>query len=96
MPRTYSKQLRPNRLSPMLFNLFIEDISDIFINQIDTDPMLLQGQMINHFLHADDLFIVSESAKGLQTCLDKLGLYAEQSKTMVSTQRVILSKNNLV
>lgn len=79
-------------LSPMLFNLFIEDMGELFPNTPDTDPVCLQGNMINHFLYADDLVLVSESATGLQNCLDKLGVYAgtksltvsiEKSKTMI-------------
>ena len=60
-------------LSPMLFNLFIDDISNIFADSQDLDPVQLQEISLNHFLYADDLVLVSESAPGLQNCLDKLG-----------------------
>ena len=77
-------------LSPMLFNLYIDDIKNIFGE--NTDPITLQDKKINHFLYADDLVLVSESAKGLQNCLDSLSAYAERkiltinitkSKTMI-------------
>ncbi len=74
-------------LSPMLFNLFIEDIGDIFSDPIDTDPISLQGKLINHFLYADDLVLVSESAKGLQSCLDRLGSYADRKSLSVSIKK---------
>ena len=74
-------------LSPMLFNLFIEDIGDIFTNAIDDDPVNLQGKLISHFLYADDLVLVSESACGLQNCLDKLGTYAERKSLTISIKK---------
>ena len=60
-------------LSPMLFNLYIEDIKEIFDDS--SDPTILQDEKINHFLYADDLVLVSHSAQGLQRCLDKLAHY---------------------
>ena len=77
-------------LSPMLFNLYIEDVKYIF-GQLD-DAIPLYQDSINHFLYADDLVLVSKSAKGLQNCLNKLADYADskhltinvtKSKTMV-------------
>ena len=38
-------------LSPMLFNLFIDDISDIFIDSQDTAPVQLQNTYLNYFLY---------------------------------------------
>ena len=74
-------------LSPMLFNLFIDDVSDIFLNTVGNDPVHLQGKEISHFLYADDLVLVSESAEGLQNCLDKLGVYAEQKSLTVNINK---------
>ena len=74
-------------LSPMLFNLFIEDIMSIYANPTDTDPVLIQGKIINHFLYADDLVLVSESTRGLQKCLDKLGIYAEKKSLTISIKK---------
>ena len=54
-------------LSPMLFNLYIDDIKDIFDTQCD--PTLLMDARINHFLYADDLVLISLSTAGLQRCL---------------------------
>lgn len=41
-------------LSPILFNLYIDDMDKIFLN---SDPINLQGVDINHFLYADDLVL---------------------------------------
>ena len=38
-------------LSPMLFNLYIDDIKNIFDDQCD--PVSIQNVKINHFLYAD-------------------------------------------
>ena len=74
-------------LSPMLFNLFIDDISDIFIDSQDTAPVQLQNTYLNYFLYADDLVLVSESATGLQNCLNKLESYAGKKSLTVSIKK---------
>ena len=74
-------------LSPMLFNIFIDDIADTFLNAIDTEPVTLQGKKLSHFLYADDLVLISESASGLQNCLNLLGNYAEQKSLTVSIKK---------
>ena len=77
-------------LSPMLFNLYIDDIKDIFDDQCD--PIDIQNTNINHFLYADDLVMLSESKAGLQRCINKacnfakakyLTINVKKSKTMV-------------
>ena len=55
-------------LSPMLFNLYIDDIKDIFDKKCD--PVFVSNTSIHHFLYADDLVILSLSRIGLQRCLD--------------------------
>ena len=57
-------------LSPMLFNLYIDDIKDVFDEQCD--PIPLSDVNINHFLYADDLVLISQSRIGLQKCLDQV------------------------
>ena len=74
-------------LSPMLFNIFIDDIADTFLNVMDTEPVTLQGKKLSHFLYADDLVLISESASGLQNCLNLLGNYAEQKSLTVSIKK---------
>ena len=77
-------------LSPMLFNLYIDDVENIFDDQCD--PIDFQNENIHHFLYADDLVLVSNSAEGLQRSLNKLSEYAyhkcltisiKKSKTMI-------------
>ena len=77
-------------LSPMLFNIYIDDISEIFNEKCD--PVIIQDIKIHHFLYADDLVLVSTTPEGLQVCLDVLYAFSvrkdlsinlSKSKTMI-------------
>ena len=48
-------------LSPMLFNLYIDDIKTLFDNECD--PVTLGDEDISHFLYADDLVLVSNDPR---------------------------------
>ena len=72
-------------LSPMLFNLYIDDIKDIFDDQCD--PIDIQNTNINHFLYADDLVILSESRTGLQRCIDKAYNFAKAKHLTISLKK---------
>ncbi|KAH7307766.1 hypothetical protein KP509_22G076800 [Ceratopteris richardii] len=52
-------------LSPMLFGLYIDEIVD-FIQQQEGDGIEVRGSTVHILLYADDIVLVSESAKGLQ------------------------------
>ena len=61
-------------LIPLLFNLYISDLSSAFDNTL-WDPFVLpNGAKINYLFYADDLIILSRSKTGLQNCLDKFFL----------------------
>ena len=65
-------------LSPMLFNLYINEIPELFKNTL-LDPLVLpNGTTINSLLYADDLVILSKSKSGLQNCLDQLHQWCEK------------------
>ena len=72
-------------LSPTLFNLFINDIPNMFdsscapVNFGDTDLSCL--------LYADDLVIFSESKSGLQNCLIKLQSYTKRWKLTINLKK---------
>ena len=72
-------------LSPLLFNLYIDDINGIFDDTCN--PIPLQDEMINHFLYADDLVLVSSSAEGLQKCLNRLSDFASHKSLTISTKK---------
>ena len=50
-------------LSPKLFNIFINDIPDIFDSQCG--PVQLGEEKLNCLMYADDLILLSESKDGL-------------------------------
>ena len=72
-------------LSPMLFNLYIDDIKSVFDDQCD--PIDIQNTKINHFLYADDLVILSESRAGLQRCIDKAFNFAKAKHLTISVKK---------
>ena len=64
-------------LSPKLFNLFVNDLPKIFNKRCDPVTLGL-NQSLNCLMYADDLILISETATGLQICLDKLRDYTEK------------------
>lgn len=62
-------------LSPLLFNIFINDIHDIF--EASCSPIDINSRKISSLSFADDLVIMSESQVGLQNSLDKLNKYCQ-------------------
>ena len=81
-------------LSPMLFNLYIDDISCIFNEHCH--PIELQGTKISHFLYADDLVIISHTEEGLQNALNNLHAYSGRKFLSISVKKsktMILNKS---
>ena len=59
-------------LSPLLFNLYINDLGAAFENTLSDPFFLPNGAKLNSFFYADDLIMLSRSKTGLQNCLDTL------------------------
>ena len=59
----------------MLFNIYIDDVEDIFDDQCD--PVTITDTRISHFMYADDLVLVSLTPEGLQRSLDKISEYSK-------------------
>ena len=72
-------------LSPILFNLYIDDIKNLFDKECD--PVTLQHDDLYHFLYADDLVLLSTSTQGLQRSLDKLAAYADLKCLTISIKK---------
>ena len=67
--------VRIRDLSPLLSNLYINDLPYSFEN-ILSDPFVLpNGTKLSSLLYADDLIILSRSKAGLQNCLNALAQY---------------------
>ena len=60
-------------MSPLLFNLYLSDFPDIFDSTCEPDK--INNTSVNCLMFADDIVIMSESAQGLQNCLDKVSTY---------------------
>ena len=69
-------------LSPILFNIYIDDVKNIFDERCD--PIDVHGKQINHFLYADDLIILSLSKQGLQNCLNRLQEYSRANRLTIN------------
>ena len=73
-------------LSPILFNLFINDLVDS-CNSIISDSPMLNNIKISCLLYADDLILISESKDGLQNLLDGLNSFSQQWFLAVNTKK---------
>ena len=71
--------------SPTMFNLFINDIPQLFNDSCD--PAQLCDKPINCLMYADDLVLISKSKTGLQNCLDKLSDYTTKWHLKINTQK---------
>ena len=71
-----------NPLSPLLFNLYINDIFESITNK---DPVSLDDSyFLNGLMYADDLIILSTTTKGLQDSLDLLNNYCYKWKLKIN------------
>ena len=72
-------------LSPIIFNLYIDKICDIFDQ--NCRPVKINNSKLNCLLWADDLLLVSETAEGLQNCIDKMGKCYEELDLKVNIKK---------
>ena len=62
-------------LIPTLFSLYLNDMVKIF-DKI-CDPITINNIKVSCLMYADDIVLISQSAKGLQNCLNKLSNYCD-------------------
>ena len=62
-------------LSPLFFNVYMDCLSESLCNT--QTGCNVGGVMINHLMYADDLVIISPSAKGLQRLVDICAVYGQ-------------------
>ena len=68
-------------LSPLLFNLYLNELPFILNNNAKDSILLLDGSHLNCLLYANDLLLIPTSAEGLQQSLDRLSKYWKQGFT---------------
>ena len=73
-------------LSPLLFDIFVNDIFDIFDGK-ECCPVNLHNKPIICLMYADDLLILSETDDGLTECLQRLNRYSHKWKMTISTKK---------
>ena len=61
-------------LSPLLFNIFINDIGDDLLTD---DAPILHDSRVSHLLYADDLVLLSTSEIGLQRNIDRVNKFCK-------------------
>ena len=73
-------------LSPLLFNIFINDFINC-LSEIKSDCPVLNGIPISCLLYADDLILISETKQGLQALLDCLHDFSNKWFLEVNTTK---------
>ena len=73
-------------LSPLLFNIYVNDITDILTSP-ESDLVALNGSVIPCLMYADDIVLISSSRAGLQQQLDTLHKYCSQWHLDVNTTK---------
>ena len=63
-------------MSPILFNLFVNDINEIFDRFCHL--VSLGNIKLSNLLYADALILISETKTGLQSCVDNLQAYCQK------------------
>ena len=62
-------------LSPLFFNVYMDGLSDILCKT--ECGCTMGGRMINHLMYADDVVLLSPSAKGLQRLINICAAYGD-------------------
>ena len=85
-------------LSPLLFNLYLDEFPRILESSTGTEPIILpNGSPLNCLFYADYLILISSSAAGLQNQLNTLQNYSDKWLLKINlkkTQTLIFQKQN--
>ena len=84
-------------LSPLLFNLYINDLTQIIYNK--NEPAELDNCPINCLMYADDIVLISKSQEGLQRSLNSLNEYCNEWDLTVNTDKtkvVVFNKRGVL
>ena len=74
-------------LSPTLFNIFINDIPDTLYNDGENKGVTLNHTNLNCLMYADDLVILSHSAKEMKRKLHILEEYCNKWRLIINTNK---------
>ena len=73
-------------MSPILFNLFVSNINEIF-DVCFCQLVSLGNIKLSNLLYADDLILISDTKTCLQSCLDNLQAYCQKWKLTVNNKK---------
>ena len=74
-------------LSPLLFSVYMDALS----SSLSNTPIgcSIGGVMVNHIMYADDLVIISPSAKGIQRLLDICAGYGQSHDILFNDGKTV-------
>lgn len=72
--------------SPLAFLLYVSD----FTTPAHSEDIVMDGSVIAHLEHADDLALLSMSPEGLQSKLDSLAQWASKNQMEVNTLKTVV------
>ena len=73
-------------LSPLVFNLFINDLVSLF-KKFTCNPVSMNNQELSILLYADDIVLLSEKASGLQRAINLFQEYCRKWKLKVNLKK---------
>ena len=73
-------------LSPILFNLYINNIVDD-LEKAKTDPVIVGDVQVNSLLYADNIILLSSTQEGLQNSLNVLSNFCSSWKLDVNQEK---------
>ena len=73
-------------LSPILFNLHVNDIFEMINSSMETPTYLNENNKVNTIMYADDLVIIAQSEVELQSSLTQLSILCENWKLEINTK----------
>ncbi len=73
-------------LSPTLFNIFINDITNN-LTEANSSPLELIDSKLGSLLFADDLLLLSETKEGLQNSLNKISTFCENWQLSLNVKK---------
>ena len=72
-------------LSPILFNVYIDDIKFVFDDTCD--PLNIFENPLSHLLYADDLVLLSTSYTGLNNCLNRVAQFCHKWQLVINIKK---------
>ena len=81
-------------LSPMIFNLFINDLPNL-LYKANTNPITLEGKDIPILMYADDVVLLSKTQEGLNRALKVMNIFCQKWKlTLIKQKSSFLTAKN--